>query len=225
VVEAEAVVFARIPRVEMGDRLAEWNHWYDTVHIPRRLQVPGVHAAHRFSVVAGDLASLAFYEANPAGAFAHADYGRLREHEAAMASSSWEKITGAIPGFARSPYLINGTRPFSEFADVSVLGAVGLDLPVGGRAACRTAAFGLLDELIVSVPGAERGWLLTLASPQQVPMSGTPATSPHVVAMVDLGRRSGSTGDLLRALRAADLPVGATGQFWLAAERQYPAPR
>lgn len=56
--------FVYLVRSEFGssEREDEWNEWYDTVHVPDMLSVPGVERAERFAKPDGSGAYVAIYD-------------------------------------------------------------------------------------------------------------------------------------------------------------------
>jgi hypothetical protein len=56
--------YVYLVRSELGDpaRLQEWNDWYDNVHIPRLLSVPGFASATRYEERGATRRYLAAYE-------------------------------------------------------------------------------------------------------------------------------------------------------------------
>ncbi len=55
---------------------AAWGEWYDSVHVPDMLTVPGVRAAHRYVDVSGEMQYIAVYEIDSPEVF---DNPRYRE--------------------------------------------------------------------------------------------------------------------------------------------------
>jgi hypothetical protein len=54
-----------------------WNDWYDHVHIPDLLTVPGIQSATRYAQRGGALSYLAVYEIESPGVFDHPRYAEV----------------------------------------------------------------------------------------------------------------------------------------------------
>lgn len=99
---------------------AGWNRWYDSVHMPRRLDKPGFVGARRYRAVSGEYAYLSLYELASLDAMTSEPYLALRAQEAKLPPDSFEALTQKLPGFARgvyehinpgaSPYVIPPTK-------------------------------------------------------------------------------------------------------------------
>lgn len=65
-------------RLANASRSAEWNEWYDEVHVPGLLTVPGILAAHRFHDCEDELTYMATYDITSPEVFDHPAYKQVR---------------------------------------------------------------------------------------------------------------------------------------------------
>jgi hypothetical protein len=65
-------------RLVDASRSAEWNAWYDKVHVPGLLSVPGILSAHRFRDYEDDLAYMATYDITSPDVFDDPSYEAVR---------------------------------------------------------------------------------------------------------------------------------------------------
>ena len=218
--DAPVIVFVRMPSVSFGPREPEWHSWYDTVHIPARLRIPGIQGAYRFKRRSGDFDYITFYEASDHAAFGSDEYSRLREYEASLPADSWERTTGALPGFARGAYKqCGGADAFPGLAAVDLLSVVGYDVPEHSRE--EFSARYESRQQAERVPGVRAEWRFKLASPEEVPMSGTPAPSPEFVSLYHLDDSDPALAE--KALRDRDFRLGDFERFRLVVAK-VPAP-
>lgn len=94
-------------------REVEWNHWYNTKHIPDRRAIAGFLSVRRFTkiegipkafAIPGEAKYLSLYDLASTGVLKGELYRKLRESEAAMPPDSFEAITLRLPKFARGVY-------------------------------------------------------------------------------------------------------------------------
>ena len=94
---------------------ADWNHWYNTNHLPARLAIPGILSAQRFTNIEDDTAAtfssvnvepkyLALYDLADVTAVQGEPYRKLLEEEAKLPADSFETCTKRAPKFARGVY-------------------------------------------------------------------------------------------------------------------------
>jgi hypothetical protein len=120
--------------VRIGDVPAElevnWNHWYNTTHIPNRLNKPGFISVRRFIAIWGEYKYLAFYELDSAEALTSEAYLKLREWEASLLPDSFEKITPQLAGFSRGVYeQIYPEQGECRIPDTEIIFTIGHDVP------------------------------------------------------------------------------------------------
>jgi hypothetical protein len=107
---------------------ADFNHWYDTEHIPERLAVPGFRGARRYKAVEGGPAYQALYELDSLDVLDTAEYKRL----ATINSEGTRRIVPQFQNMFRGVYREIATE-VPETAAPEKVGAVllvGLSVPV-----------------------------------------------------------------------------------------------
>ena len=61
-------------RLRDESRERDWNEWYDSVHVPAMLQVPGILGVRRFKALDDQLSYLALYDLESTEVFDHPRY-------------------------------------------------------------------------------------------------------------------------------------------------------
>ncbi|NKQ56120.1 hypothetical protein HFP15_24895 [Amycolatopsis sp. K13G38] len=61
-----------------GEDLPDWHRWYDEVHIPGMLSVPGISAVHRCQLLGRENQFLAIYDIESPAVFDHPRYAEVR---------------------------------------------------------------------------------------------------------------------------------------------------
>jgi hypothetical protein len=115
-----------------ADFEAEFNTWYDTVHIPARMACPGFISGQRYRRKEGS-GYLAVYEMNDLGAMTTDAYTKVKTEPSAQSAWMLKNVTG----FTR--YLANETSvraigDVSIAVDAPVLYAVAFNVPVEATA-------------------------------------------------------------------------------------------
>ena len=108
---------------------ADWNHWYDTSHMPARLALPGFLAARRFKAYEGEYQYLSLYELESADALTSEPYRALKHREALLPATSFEARTPGLPGFLRGVYRQVYPETAYEMPDTGYLFVVAHDIP------------------------------------------------------------------------------------------------
>jgi len=124
------------PKIE-----AEWNKWYDTQHIPSRLNLPGFISARRFVVTKGEPKHLALPDLSPepkyltlydlasVDALGNEAYLNLLKKEASLPADRFEVITPRLPNFSRGVYeQIYPEQGEYQVPNTEVVFAVGHDM-------------------------------------------------------------------------------------------------
>lgn len=110
---------------------AEWNHWYDTKHIPNRLNKPGFIAVRRFVALWGEYKYLTLYDLDSIEALTSEAYLKQRDWEASLSPDSFEKTTPKLPGFSRGVYeQVYPEQGEYQIPDTEILFAIGHDVPL-----------------------------------------------------------------------------------------------
>jgi antibiotic biosynthesis monooxygenase (ABM) superfamily enzyme len=114
----------------LPDKEAEWNNWYDTKHIPARLEVPGIRAVRRFIAIEGNPKYLTIYELASVDVLTSEAYLAMRDREASLPPDSFEFTTAKFPNFSRGLFeLINPEQEEYRMPDSEIIFAVGHDVP------------------------------------------------------------------------------------------------
>ena len=113
----------------LPDKEAEWNNWYDTKHIPGRLEVPGIYAVRRFVAIEGEPKYLTIYELASVDVLASEAYLKLRDSESSLPPDSFEFTTAKFPNFSRSLFELIYPEEEYRIADTEFIFAVGHDVP------------------------------------------------------------------------------------------------
>ncbi len=114
-----------LPEVE-----ADWNRWYDTRHIPDRLNIPGFISARRFVAIEGAPKYWSVYDLESVEVLASEPYLQLRDQEYSRPPDSFELITGKLPNISRGLYRQIYPEPGEyQVPDTEFLFAVGFDVP------------------------------------------------------------------------------------------------
>jgi len=110
---------------------SEWNKWYDSQHIPARLDnAPGFISARRFETIDDNPKYLTLYDLAGETALTSAPYLKIRETEDALPPESFEAMTPRLPDFSRR--LFEQIYPEQEayrMPDAEILFVVAHDVP------------------------------------------------------------------------------------------------
>ena len=109
--EKRGLLFVRldIPEEEKDD----WNKWYDEVHVPDRMNLPGFLFAGRYTIVPGlpkeyhtegDSQYIAIYDMESAGVLQDEPYQAVRDKDLAQPEGSFEYRIFRLPRFGRGVY-------------------------------------------------------------------------------------------------------------------------
>lgn len=129
----------------------EFNHWYDTEHVPARLALDGFTSAARYRATSGEPPEyVAVYEVESTDVFQREDYLALRKDP----SPTTERMLAAVTGFTR--FTCAEVSDVGESTPESYLYALGFPVPDD-----RVAAYDeWYDEehvpLLMEVPGWQR---------------------------------------------------------------------
>lgn len=192
--DTKYILFVGVPEAPEGEE-PQWNQWYDEVHIPHRLQVPGFLGAHRFESVFGQFRYLTYYEISSPDVLASEEYQQLRAAEEQLGADSFETKTVKTPGIVRGVYqsIAATQRPpeqcLDDLSTVSTLFAMGQDVPPG-----KEEEFHVwyetehLPAMLDQVPGFLRAQRFVLVDPDQFPAAAgaTSARYSTLYALSDL---------------------------------------
>jgi hypothetical protein len=184
--------------VRIGDVPKEieekWNHWYNSTHIPNRLDKPGFLSAHRYAAIWGEFKYLTFYDLASLDALTSEPYLKLRAWEASLAPDSFEAITLKLPNFSRGTYEQVFTYPGSgeyQSPDTEILFAVGHDVP-SNREEEFNAWYNTehIPAMVDRVPGFLTARRFKLTEAPLTPRSGLQSPSPKYVTLYDLANEN-----------------------------------
>jgi hypothetical protein len=109
----------------------KWNRWYDTQHIPARLDnAPGFISARRLVTINDDPKHLTLYDLAGMEALTSAPYLKIRETEDALPRDSFEAMTPNLPDFSRRLFeqIYPDTGEYG-MPDTEIVFAVAHDVP------------------------------------------------------------------------------------------------
>ena len=178
--------------VRIGDVPVEiekdWNHWYDTTHIPNRLNKPGFILVRRFAALCGESKYLTLYELDGLETLKSEAYVKLREWEASLPPESFEAITLRLPDFTRGVYgQIHPEKEEYKIPDTDILFTIGHDVPPN-----REEEFNAwyntehIPAMMNRVPGFVTVRRFRNVGSLLTPGSGKASPSPHYVTLYDL---------------------------------------
>jgi hypothetical protein len=118
----------------------EWNNWYNTKHIPARLQVSGFLTARRFvpierklrnvSVTEDEPKYFTLYDLSSVDVITSEAYLKLQDREASLPPESFEAITPKLPKFSRGLYeQIYPEQGEYRMPGTEIMFALGFDVP------------------------------------------------------------------------------------------------
>ncbi|RYE38714.1 MAG: hypothetical protein EOP24_46265 [Hyphomicrobiales bacterium] len=97
------MTFIRVPAVP-DERTAAYEQWYDSTHIPLRMEKPGFLGAQRYETLIGRQRYFVVYELADVTAPEGEEYTKLRQWEASQPPDSFEAPALSRPGFERGIY-------------------------------------------------------------------------------------------------------------------------
>jgi len=168
---------------------AGWNSWYNTRHIPARLDsVPGFLTARRFVTINDSPRYLTLYDLAGAEVLASEPYLQLKKKEAALSAESFEARTPALPNFSlrlfKQIYPENDTY---QIPDTEVLFVVAHEVPPD-----REDAFNAwydtehIPAMVDRVPGFVTARRFMAVPPQASPAGAAWTTHPKFLTLYDL---------------------------------------
>jgi hypothetical protein len=85
---------------------AAWNDWYDNVHLPELLSVPGFVSAVRFRQLGAEGHYLAMYEIDDPRVFSEPRYAQI---------TGWGEWAPMVTEWSRSVHVIDGELPVVNY--------------------------------------------------------------------------------------------------------------
>jgi hypothetical protein len=165
----------------------EWNKWYDTVHIPNRLNKLGFLSARRFIAIEGEYKYLTLYELNSIDALTSEAYLKLRDWEASLPPDSFEAITPNLPNCSRGIYeQIYPEQKEYQIPNTEILFAVGHDVPSGKDAEFNAWYNTEHIPAMNRVPGFVTARRFMVVETQWPSRAGRTSSSPKYVTLYDI---------------------------------------
>jgi hypothetical protein len=166
---------------------AEWNKWYDTEHIPNRLNKPGFLSARRFIAIEGEYKYLTLYDLNSLDALTSEAYLKLRDWEASLPPESFEAMTPRLPDCSRGIYeQIYPEQEEYQIPNTEVLFAVGHDVPPDKEGEFNAWYNTEHIPAMKRVPGFVTARRFMVIETQLPPRGGSGFSSPKYVTLYDL---------------------------------------
>ncbi|MDO8568588.1 MAG: hypothetical protein Q7R57_07725 [Dehalococcoidales bacterium] len=197
----------------------DWNHWYNNVHLPGRLALPGFLFARRFASVgykmdrsASDatVKYLTLVDLDGTTALKSAAYQQLYERDIALPSSSFEFITRTLPTFTRGVY----EQIFPEAQDyrppdTRYVYVVGHDVPRNKHAEFNAWYNTGHIPNVLRVPGfvAARRFKLS----KQFPLMGANPV-PQYISVYDIDRENPFQGEIFKSIECT--PWNTWARTW-----------
>jgi hypothetical protein len=227
------LLMVRIGDVPKGIE-AEWNNWYDTQHIPHRLNISGFISARRFVEIGSESKGghkyLTLYDLSSVDVLTSEAYLKLRDWEASLSPDSFEAITPKLPTFARGIYeqIYPGQGEY-EIPDTEILFTIGHDVPSG-----KEEEFNAwyhtehIPAMMNRVPGFITARRFKVVETPLPPRAGKTSSSPKYVTLYDLN--SDKVLESEAFLRETNSPWSSWVRSWynrrfrILARRIYPKP-
>lgn len=222
--------------VRIGDVPKEieekWHHWYNSTHIPNRLDKPGFISARRFAAIWGEYKYVTLYDLANLDALTSEPYLKLRGWEASLSPDSFEAITLKLPKFSRGTYEQIFAYPGPEkyrSPDTEILFTVGHDVP-SNREEEFNAWYNTehVPAMVDRVPGFLFARRFKLTEAPLTPRSGMQSPSPKYMTLYDLANDGVLQSEIF--LRETNSPWSTWVRSWysrrfrILARRIYPKP-
>jgi hypothetical protein len=185
----KAVLFVRVPAVPAAID-AQWNAWYDQVHIEYRMRMPGFHSARRYRVEEGPQRCFVLYELASVGALTTPEYIEHRRWEYAQPTTAFEAVGPNLPGFERGVYeKRGGAQAPSTALDAPEVFVAGHDPAPDGEKSFEEWFDGVHQPQMLGVPGVRAVRRFRMTRTPLTAKSGLRTESPqHLAAYyVDVG--------------------------------------
>jgi len=214
-----------LPNIE-----TDWNTWYDTRHIPDRLNIPGFISARRFVAVEGAPKYLTVYDLTSVDVLASEAYLTLRDKEYSQPPDSYELITGKLPNFYRGLYKqIYPEQIEYHVPNTETILAAGYDVPTNKEEEFNVWYNTDHIPALLRVPGIVTARRFLAVETQLPPRAGRIKSSPKYVMLCDLESRDVLYSEAF--LREANSPWSRMVRRWssqafrIEGRRIYPRPQ
>jgi hypothetical protein len=190
-----AVLLVRIGEVPSAIE-ETWNRWYNGVHMPARLAMPGFLGARRFKAYEGECSYVTVYELENVDALRSAPYLQLRQQEAAFPADSFEAQTANFPLLERGVYgQVFPDTPY-EIPDAEYLFLLAHDVPPN-REEEFTAWYNTEHiPAMLRVPGFLNARRFKMADPLPA-ASGKQSSRPQFITLYDIADKKAMESEQL----------------------------
>jgi len=207
----------------------EWNKWYDTEHIPNRLNIPGFLSARRFIAIEGEYKYLTLYDLNRLDVLTGEAYIKLRDWEASLPPESFEAITKKLPNCFRGIYeQIYPEQEEYQIPNTEILLAMGQDVPPDKESEFNAWYNTEHIPAMKRVPGFITARRFCTITTQQLARTGRTSSSPKFITLYDIEDEKVFESEAL--LRERNSPWSSWVRSWysrrfrIVARRIYPKP-
>lgn len=210
----------------LPERESEWNKWYDTRHIPERLnKAPGFLSARRFTTINDSPKYMTLYDLNSMEALTTEAYLKIREREASFSSESFEVITPTLPNFSRRLFeQIYPEEGEYQIPDTEIIFVVGHNVPPG-----REKEFNAwyntehIPAMVDRVPGFVTARRFIAVKPQLPPRVSGWLLGPKYLTLYDLESEEVLQSDVF--LRETESPWSSWVRSWYSKQWRFLARR
>lgn len=213
-----------LPEIEV-----DWNNWYDTQHIPNRLNITGFISARRFVAIEGEPKYLTLYGLTSIQVLTSEAYLKLRDWEASLPPDSFEAITPKLPNFSRGVFKqIYPEQGEYRVPSTKIIFAVGHDVPPNKDEEFNAWYDTEHIPAMNRVAGFVTSRRFSAADIELPPRAGSRKLSPKYVTLYDL-----ESEEVLRSesfMRETNSPWSSWVRSWysrrfrILARRLYPKP-
>ena len=206
-----AVLFIRVPAVP-AEIDAEWNAWYDRLHIEYRMNKPHFLGARRYRVLSGTPQCFVLYELSSVDALTSPAYLELRQWEGSQPPGSFELIAPNLPGFERGVYeQISGSEWPSEALDTATIFVAGHDPLPDDEDAFNAWYDGEHASAVKRVPGVTALRRFRLTRSPMTSKSGKKTTRPQYVAAYYLSSEAAAESEAFSSAIESTWTKGHSG--------------
>jgi hypothetical protein len=187
-----ALLYVRLPAIPPAIE-ADWNRWYDDVHMAYRFDKPGFLAARRYVVTSGTPRYLALYELESVDALVSPAYLAHRDWETSQPAGTFEALGPRLPGFERGVYEQSAPAARYGVPDASWLHVAGYD--VDDAHADEFDAWHAREgaAALAAIAGVVAFRRMRLTAAPLAPRTGAATGRPREIVLCDLADDSAAT--------------------------------
>ena len=166
----------------------DWNNWYDTKHIPDRLNVEsGFLSARRFVAIEGEPKYLTLYDLASIDALRSKAYLELRDREASLPKGSFEAMTHRLPNYSLGLYKqIYPMQGEYRIPNTEIILLLGYDVPSDREEELAVWYNAEHMPAMAQLPGVVTASRFAVVKPKLPPRKGGWVYSPKFVVLYDL---------------------------------------